>query len=178
MEEIPSTPLEPPETVPSVPLEPAKPSQIPSIPLQPAQPTVPRGVVPWDEDAFLSRFPQFQDKLTDGQLEQAWELACLVLRNDSKSMVPYDPERGIFTRRSLLFLLMCHMCTLALRPFDQAGPVTSASEGSVSAGFSVPTRPDSTYFCQTPCGATYWQLIQQYAKGGYYFAVEDYHPWG
>lgn len=139
--------------------------------------TVPKGVVPWDEDLFISMNPQFEDKLTSGQLLQAWEIACLILRNDSKSMVPYAPEKGIYTRRTLLYLLVCHLSTLALRPYDQAGPVSSATEGSVSASFAVPTNPDSTYFCQTPCGATYWQLIKQYALGSYYFAVEEYHPW-
>ena len=166
---------EKPGSVPATPLEP--PATIPSIPLHPARPNAPPGAVPWDEDQFLSRYPQFTDKLTSAQLEQAWELACLLQRNDAESMIPWAPDKGIFTRRAILYLLMCHVCTLALRPYDQAGPAQSAAEGSVNVSFAVPQRPDSFYFCQTPCGATYWQLIQQYAKGGYYFAQEHYHPW-
>lgn len=166
------------ESVPAVPLEPAKPTAVPAIPLTPARPRPVPGVVPWDKDLFLDTYPQFTDKLTDGQLMQAWGIAGLILRNDAQCVVPWEPERHVFTRRSLLYLLMCHLCTLALRPYDQAGPLNSAAEGSVSSGFAVPAKPDSTYFCQTPCGATYWQLIQQYCKGGYYFAFTEVHPWG
>lgn len=134
--------------------------------------------VEFNQDEFLSRYPQFTDKLTSGQLEQAWEIAVLLLRNDDKSLVPYDPEKGIYTRRSLLYLLMCHLCTLALRPYDQAGPVQSAGEGSVNASFAVPSHPDSTYYCQTPCGSTFWQLMKQFALGSYYFDGTPPHPWG
>lgn len=153
-------------------------SEIPAIPLEPAKPTTPQGVVPWDEDYFLSLNPQFEGKLNSAQLAHCWELACMVIRNDTKSIVPYDPQKGIFKRRLLLNLLTCHMATMMLRPYDQAGPISSAGEGSVNAGITVPTRPDSTFYCQTPCGATFWQLFKQYALGGYYFAVEQYHPWG
>lgn len=153
--------------------------QIPAKPLEPAQPRS-SYIVPWNEAYFLAAYPQFEGKLTSAQLETCWDLACLIQRNDAHSVIPYDETKHIYTRRAILYLLMCHMCTLALRPFDQAGPTTNATEGSVSVGFSVPARPDSTYFCQTPCGATYWQLLKQYALGGHYFAADDliYHPWG
>lgn len=138
----------------------------------------PAGVVPWDEDGFLVRFPQFEGKLTSAQLLQAWDTACLIQRNDAKSLIPWNPEKGVFTRRTILYLLVCHLATLALRPYDQAGPVSSASEGSVSVSFSVPSDLDKYYFLQTPCGATYWQLIKQFALGSYYFDQKEWHPWG
>lgn len=163
--EVPSTPLEPPVTVPAIPLKPAK-------------PITPAGVVPWNKDKFLAFYPQFEDKLSDPQLENCWRLACLFLRNDSKSLVPYDPENDVLTRQTLLYLLMCHMCTLALRPYDQSGSVQSSSEGSVSVGFTIPSPPFNQYFAQTPCGQTFWQLFRQFALGGYYFNNQDIHPWG
>lgn len=141
-------------------------------------PAAPPGVVPWDEDSFLVRNPQFVGKLTSAQLLQAWDIACLIQRNDAKSMIPYAPEKGVYTRRTILYLLTCHLATLALRPYDQAGPVSSATEGSVSVSFSVPTDLDKYYFLQTPCGATYWQLIKQFAYGGYYFNNQEAHSWG
>ena len=135
-------------------------------------------VVIFDEDYFLSIYPQFKDKLTTEQLQNAFDIACIICNNTDSSLIPYDPDTNIYTRRSLLYLLLCHLSTLALRPFDQAGPTASATQGSVSVSFQMPSAMDSSYFSQTPCGSTYWQLIRQYSIGGRLITASNYHPWG
>ena len=128
---------------------------------------------------FRELYPQFTEALiTDGQLTQAFNVACLLLDNSDSSPVPYDPTTGVLVRQTLLNLLVCHLATLALWPLGQSGPVSSSSEGSVSVSFGLPTRPDGVYFRQTPCGQAYWQAIQVYIRGGRYYPVNHYHPWG
>ena len=60
----------------------------------------------------------------------------------------------------------------------QAGPVASATEGTVSISFSMPTATGKAFYNQTPCGQTFWQAIQPYAVGGRYYAARYWHPWG
>lgn len=136
-------------------------------------------VVVFDPASFREAYPQFTpERLTDAQLQQAFDVACLLLDNSDGSPVPYDPEKGIMVRQTLLWLLVCHMATMALWPVGQAGPMTSATEGSVSVGFSMPPNPGKAYYSQTPCGQTFWQAVQKYVVGGRYYAVPHYHPWG
>lgn len=128
---------------------------------------------------FRELYPQFTESLiTDGQLTQAFNVACLLLDNSDSSPVPYDPATGVLVRQTLLNLLVCHLATLALWPLGQSGPVSSSAEGSVSVSFGLPTRPDGAYFRQTPCGQAYWQVIQAYIQGGRYYPSNHYHPWG
>lgn len=134
--------------------------------------------VEFNASNFLIRYPEFEDKLSEGQILQCFEIACLLCNNTDTSLIPYDPSKQIYNRKIMLYLLMCHLCSLALRPYDQAGAISSTSQGSISVSFQVPTSPDSSYFCQTTCGATYWQLMKQYSKGGHLFATRTIHPWG
>ena len=136
-------------------------------------------IVQWDAEDWLECYPQFQGLLTERQLKQAFDVACLMLDNTDASPVPYDPEKGIETRKVLLWMLICHLASLALRPYNQSGPMTNATEGSVSVGFQVPQQPLSgAYFNQTPCGASYWQAIRKWVVGGRYYDTCHYHPWG
>lgn len=135
-------------------------------------------VVVFDPAEWLEAYPQFKGQLTDAQLTQAFNVACLMLDNSNASPVPYDPENGVETRKILLWLLVCHLAALALRPVNQSGPMTNATEGSVSVGFQVPTALNGQYFQQTPCGQSYWQAIKKYVVGGKYYDVCHFHPWG
>lgn len=133
----------------------------------------------FDYDDFIDRYPQFKDKLTSGQLQEAFDIACLIFKNDDSSPVPYAPQNSVLKRKTLLYLLTCHIATLALRPYDQAGPVSSATEGSVNVSFALPpSPPDSFYFCQTPCGATFYQLLKQLSLGSRTYVLHEYHPYG
>ena len=136
-------------------------------------------VVEFVPAGFRERYPQFAETgITDGQLAQAFAVACLLLDNSERSPVPYAPAAGIVTRQTLLDLLVCHLATLALWPPGQSGPVSSASEGSVSVSFALPDRPNGAFFGQTPCGQAYWQAVQPYLRGGRYCPVRHAHPWG
>lgn len=140
-------------------------------------------VVVFDPEAFLEMFPKFTKPdgtslLTDAQLQACFDQACLLLDNTDKSPVPYDPDKGIMIRKTLLNLLVCHLATLALWPLGQSGPLSSATEGSVSSGFQIPTGTGSAFYNQTPCGQAYWQAMLPYTIGGRYYAKHYYHPWG
>lgn len=135
-------------------------------------------VVIFDPEEWLTAYPQFQGKLTPAQLQQAFRVACLILDNTDASPVPYDPARGIETRKVLLWMLVCHLATLALRPVGQPGALSSASEGSVSTSFQVPRSPNGEWYMQTTCGQAYWQAIRRFTVGGRYYDVKHFHPWG
>lgn len=121
-------------------------------------------VVSFDVSEFRDVYPQFSD-FTDAQLEHAFNVATLVLRNTERSHVPYNPPE-VMDRKTLLYLLVCHLCELAIRGNGIVGSVTNATEGSVSAGFSVPQNPKAAWFQQTQCGATAWQILLGYVIGG------------
>lgn len=139
-------------------------------------------VVTFDPLVFLERYPRFSQNgvplLTDAQLQEAFDVACLMVDNTDASPVPYDPERNVNTRATLLNLLVCHLASLALWPAGQSGPAQSVTEGSVSVSFALPQTMGQAYFSQTTCGQTFWQLARSFLVGGRYFAVRDYHPWG
>ena len=136
-------------------------------------------VVVFDAVAFRESYPQFTEELlTDAQLQQAFSVACLIVDNTDQSYVPYDPDNNILVRETLLYLLVCHLATLALWPIGQAGPQSNATQGSVSVGFAIPQWPNGQYFNQTPCGQTFWTIAQRYLAGGRYYAAKVVHPWG
>lgn len=136
-------------------------------------------VVVFDPAAFREAYPRFTaELLTDAQLQQAFDMACLLLDNTDGSPVPYDPEHGVMARQTLLWLLVCHLATMALWPTGQSGPTASATEGSVSVSFSIPQNAGKAFYNQTPCGQSFWQAMQPWAVGGRYYAVRHYHPWG
>lgn len=135
-------------------------------------------IVEFDSTEWLDVYPEFQDKLTSAQLQYCFDLACQILDNTDQSPVPYEPEQGVETRRVMLWLLVCHIAAMALRPVGQAGPLTSASEGSVSTSFQLPAFANGAYFNQTPCGQSYWQIAKKYLFGGRYYDTCKVHPWG
>ena len=71
-------------------------------------------------------------------------------------------------KENLLFMLVCHLATLASR--GSAGSMTSAKEGEVQVSFAAPTATgDAAWYNTTPCGAAYWQIIKKYRLGGMWF---------
>lgn len=137
-------------------------------------------VVTFDAAEFRSRFPKFTTALiTDSELENAFDVACLIVENSNSSVIPYDPENGVNTRKTLLYLLVCHLATMALWPLGQSGPLASASEGSVSASFSLPQGGlTGAWFKQTPCGQAFWQASAPYRLGLISGRTCHFHPWG
>ncbi|HDX9111824.1 TPA: DUF4054 domain-containing protein [Klebsiella michiganensis] len=135
-------------------------------------------IVTFDSDEFLSIYPRFSGVLTPAQLQNAFDVACLVLDNTESSVVPYDPTNGINDRKTLLYALTCHIASMALWGNGQAGPASGATEGSVSVSFAVPDVTNASWFKMTPCGQLFWQATRKYVVGGRYYARRHVHPWG
>ena len=123
-------------------------------------------VVIFDVSLFRQQRPQFADvtKYSDAFLQNCFDEAALICNNTNASIVPYSPSNNINDRQILLYLLTCHIATLATS--GQVGTVTSATEGSVSAGFYIDQRKGAAWFTQTQCGYMYLQMIQKYKLGG------------
>ncbi len=135
-------------------------------------------IVTFDSTEFTAKYPRFAGTLTADQLQQAFDVACLLVDNSDVSIIKYDPVTGVNDRKTILYLLTCHIATMALWGDGQAGPIAGASEGSVSVSFSVPDATNASWFKQTPCGSMYWQATRKYVVGGRYVAKKYIHPFG
>lgn len=137
-------------------------------------------VVTFSAAEFRAKFPKFTTAIiSDAELENAFDIACLIVDNTNSSVVPYDPDNGVVIRKTLLYLLVCHLATLALWPLGQNGPIASASQGSVSTSFSLPQGGTSgDWFKLTPCGQTFWQISAPFRMGLISGETRHFHPWG
>ena len=116
----------------------------------------------FDVEKFRAVYPQFAS-LSDAQLEFMWENALIISGVEGDTRVPEGQKEN------LLFMLVCHLATLATR--GTAGAMTSAKQGEVQVTYaSVPSRSDDAdWFNLTPCGSAYWQAIKRYRLGGLWF---------
>lgn len=138
--------------------------------------------VVFDASTFRELYPAFSDetKVTDAALEDCFDLAVEIVGNDSASLVPYDPTATppVKTRLQVLYALTCHLATMRyLWEPTQAGALTSATQGSVSAGFAIDTSSDA-WWNRTQCGAVAWMLLKRYASGAIYYGAEYIHRGG
>ena len=136
-------------------------------------------IVVFNATEFRTFYPKFTEELiSDEQLDNLFQLACTFIDNTDKSRFPYDPDRNIYTRKQMLYLLVCHLATMELWGAGQSGPLTSATQGSVSVGFQSMDMWDQPGFSQTPCGRTLLQMLMPYALGGRIFTKPHFHPYG
>lgn len=144
-------------------------------------------VVAWDESAWRELYPQFDEGqtyyCTSAQLAQLWTVATTLVDNTDASQIPYDPDKGVYVRRVILYALICHLATLAWQGRQgQYGTLTNATEGSVTAGFTLPVLPvqgvTGAWYGLTACGLMAWTLLRRYALGGVSYKPPHYHPWG
>lgn len=119
--------------------------------------------VVFDPEEFREVYPQFANT-SDTVCRFAFAEAELHLNNTDASPVKNEEKRKI-----LLFMLTCHILTLKERGGDVVGQLSSASEGSVSVSYSVPSVAGAEWFSQTQCGLAYRQAIKQFALGGLYY---------
>ncbi len=116
----------------------------------------------FDITKFRTVYPQFADKPPDASLEFMWQNALIISGIEQDSRIP-EAEK-----ENLLFMLVCHLATLADR--GSAGAMTSAKQGEVQVSFATPTATgDAAWYNTTPCGAAYWQIIKRYRLGGQWF---------
>lgn len=115
----------------------------------------------FDVEKFRAVYPQFAE-VPDAQLEFIWDNALMISGIEGDTRIPEGQKEN------LLFMLVCHLATLATR--GTAGAVTGATQGSVSVTYTTPTYTgDAAWFNLTPCGAAYWQAIKRYRLGGLWF---------
>ena len=116
----------------------------------------------FDITKFRTVYPQFAETPPDASLEFMWQNALIISGIEQDSRIPEADKEN------LLFMLVCHLATLASR--GSAGPMTSAKEGEVQVSFAAPTATgDAAWYNTTPCGAAYWQIIKKYRLGGQWF---------
>ena len=129
---------------------------------------VPAGVVPLDIATFRAAFPAFADpnETPDAAIESAWAVAGLLVGNRPGGRIPYAPPE-VVTRAVIMDLALCHLLTLRQRG-GLVGILTSATQGSVSAGSAFAQAKSSRWWDQTPCGATAWELMLPYRSGGWW----------
>lgn len=141
--------------------------------------------VTFDIDEFLSLFPHIaeaveQKRTTAEFITETFDSVASWLGADDSSLYPYNPDQGIKTRKTLLYLATCHLVTLGLWPQGQSGRITNASQGSVSTSFDLLKANTLTanWWLQTPCGSQYWVMSQGYRKGGRVYIHRKHHPYG
>jgi hypothetical protein len=124
------------------------------------------GVVVFDYEAWLARFPEFNGRVTEAQATEFFFEAGMMLNNTSCSIV-----QDMTQRASLLGLLTAHMAQLsALTAAAGAagsgsplvGPVQSVSQGSISISVQplagAGANAMQAWLSQTQYGARYWVL--------------------
>lgn len=125
-------------------------------------------------DTFREVYPQFtKEAISDTALQWQVDLAIETISNINNF--------GLLTDIQLeraLYALVCHLCTLWQRSVEgETGTVSSVSEGSVSASFSVPDPNDKDFYIQTPCGKAYLSIIKGLLYGGRFYGHTEFHPW-
>lgn len=110
----------------------------------------------FDVTAFKTRYPEFASVSTS-LLQACFDESGFYLSNGDKS-----PVSDLTRRAVLLNMLTAHVATLggALTVDGKPGPVgrvSTAAEGSVSAGFEYMTPGTHSWFTQTAYGAAFWQ---------------------
>ena len=120
------------------------------------------GVVVFDPDEFKTLFPEFSD-ISNETLTFYFGLAELILNNTPSSIVCNEKDR-----KKLLYLLTVHIAFLNKRGMDVVGTISSATEGSVSTGFTVFGNLRSNWFDQSQYGKLFWLAIKPYMMGRYF----------
>ena len=117
----------------------------------------------FDIEKFRLIYPQFAETPSDDSLLFIWQNALLISGIDTDTRIPEA------AKENLLFMLVCHLATLASR--GTAGAMTSAKQGEVSVTYATMAQNggDGDWYNSTPCGAAYWQAIKKYRFGGLWF---------
>lgn len=124
-------------------------------------------VVTFDPAAFRARYPEFS-AVSDTLLDAYFTEASLYCDNTDNSPVCDPVYRAV-----LLNMIVAHIATLngqnANLPSagQTVGRLSSATEGTVSAGLSMDNQPVTTgaaFWQQTQYGAQFWQLSSRFRR--------------
>ncbi len=117
--------------------------------------------IEFDAEEFLQAYPEFAT-LTEAQLQNYFDMATGILSNRLGAVVCDEKKL-----KTMLYLLTAHIAFLFMRGAGQVGAMSSATEGSVSVGFSVPQNLNAAWFNQSQYGGLFWQMARPYMSGRY-----------
>ncbi len=119
-------------------------------------------VVVFDAAEFKKLFPKLQN-ISDELLSSYFNSACLLCDNTPRSIITDLDER-----KTLLYLLTCHIATLKEEGSDTAvGVLTNATQGKVS--ISLMPFKNANWYNSTQCGMIYWNATAKYRIGVRYY---------
>lgn len=111
----------------------------------------------FDYDAWVARYPEFEDTVNQPTAQAYFAEACLYHRNDGSLPVRTSQSQLLFLNMLTAHIAQLYSGTEADPANTTVGRVNSASEGSVSAGFQLDIQPGSAqWFAQTKYGLSYW----------------------
>jgi hypothetical protein len=138
-----------------------------------------QGVVVFDYTAWTQRYPEFAavDATTAGLYFTEATLYC--------DNTPCSPVRDLNQRALFLNMLTAHVAKLAAMAAASkggsgalVGPISSASEGSVSVSVTplsaTNQSPGADWFFQTPYGAAFWQASAGFRTARYHRGRQPY----
>lgn len=119
-------------------------------------------VVSFDYGKFSGLYPDINT--TFGKAKAGFLNAELILNNTPTSIVV-----DLCERERLLYLLTAHILSLSSRGAGNVGTIGSASEGSVSVGYSTASidKLGAGWFGQTQYGLLFWMATAKYRSGFY-----------
>ncbi len=156
---------------------------MPVVPCPSPCPPITRGIVQFDTVEFVAAWPEFTG-LTNGSMQNAFNLATLLLNNSCGSIV-----QDANVRLMLLYMLTAHVAFLVYGTNDGAGNVTpppgivgriaSATEGSVTvaAEYSSEVSQSEAFYIQTKYGAMFWDATSLY-RTMHYIPAPSFGPNG
>jgi hypothetical protein len=120
-------------------------------------------IATFDYQAWVLRYPEFAN-VSETLADAYFAEATLYLRNDGTG-----PVQNASQQLTLLNMLTAHIAALNAKNPDGSsasglvGPITSATEGSVSVGSGLIVEPGTAgYFQQTPYGYAFWTATAPY----------------
>jgi hypothetical protein len=137
--------------------------------------------VTFNYTAWAATFPQFSPSLTEDQVTNLiLPIAEQFNRNDGGG-----PVSTAALQTQLLNLMVAHVAEKLFGPTGAgagatglAGPITQATEGSVSVTASIPTTPNSAWFMSTPFGAMWWAMTSPFRTMRYVPGPRrNFNPW-
>lgn len=117
--------------------------------------------ITFDYAEFITAYPDFGTN-AEAQLKNFFDIATGILSNRIGTVV-CCPDK----LKTMLYLLTAHIAFLFNRGAGTVGPMTSATEGSVSVGFAVPPNLTNAWFNQSQFGQLFWQIAKPYMMGRY-----------
>lgn len=115
-------------------------------------------IVIFDPEEFKKLYPQLAG-VDDVVLENNFKIATLALNNSVNSAV-----KDLDERKTLLYLLTCHISELQQRGAFVVGVLSGATQGKVSTSYTLPMSLN--WYNQTQCGMLFGHSRQSTEQAG------------